>query len=61
VFNNRADANHRYTTTRGARPDGVARRHREGYGGDVVIMCAPLALSRRSDGAQSVTLTKRYR
>ena len=42
VFNNRPDANHRYTTDRGVRDlmvslGGTA----EGYGNDAVIMCAP--------------------
>jgi len=42
VFNNRADANHRYTTDRAVRDLMVSRGGTaEGYGGDVVIMCAP--------------------
>jgi hypothetical protein len=42
VFNNRADANHRYTTDRAVRDLMVSRGGTaEGYGEDVVIMCAP--------------------
>jgi hypothetical protein len=41
VFNNRADANHRYTTDRATRDQMVARGGvAEGYGDDAVIMCA---------------------
>ena len=42
VFDNRADANHRYTTDRAIRDQMVARGYiAEGYGDDAVIMCAP--------------------
>jgi len=42
VFDNRADANHRYTTDRAVRDQMVARGYiAEGYGDDAVIMCAP--------------------
>ena len=42
AFNNRADANHRYTTDRAVRDQMVARGYiAEGYGDDAVIMCAP--------------------
>jgi hypothetical protein len=42
VYDNRADANHRYTTSRAIRDDMVARGYiAEGYGDDAVIMCAP--------------------
>jgi hypothetical protein len=41
VFDNRADANHRYTTSRAIRDQMVARGYiAEGYGDDAVIMCA---------------------
>ena len=41
VFDNRADANHRYTTSRMIRDQMVARGYiAEGYGDDAVIMCA---------------------
>jgi hypothetical protein len=41
VFNNRADPNHRYTTSRAIRDQMVARGGTaEGYGDDAVIMCA---------------------
>jgi hypothetical protein len=41
VFNNRADPNHRYTTSRAIRDQMVARGGiAEGYGDDAVIMCA---------------------
>ena len=43
AFNNRADANHRYTTSRAIRDQMVARGYiAEGYGDDAVIMCAPV-------------------
>ena len=43
VFDNRADANHRYTTDRAIRDQMVARGYiAEGYGDDAVIMCAPM-------------------
>jgi hypothetical protein len=43
VFDNRADANHRYTTDRSVRDAMVARGYiAEGYGDDAVIMCAPM-------------------
>ena len=42
VFDNRADANHRYTTDRAVRDAMVMRGYiAEGYGNDAVIMCAP--------------------
>ena len=42
VFDNRADANHRYTTSRAIRDQMVAMGYiAEGYGDDAVIMCAP--------------------
>jgi hypothetical protein len=42
VFDNRADANHRYTTDRAVRDLMVSRGGTaEGYGDDAVIMCAP--------------------
>jgi len=42
VFNNRADPNHRYTTSRAIKDQMVARGGTaEGYGDDAVIMCAP--------------------
>ena len=42
AFNNRADANHRYTIDRAVRDQMVARGYiAEGYGDDAVIMCAP--------------------
>jgi uncharacterized protein DUF5648 len=42
VFNNRADGNHRYTTSRAVRDQMVALGGTaEGYGDDAVIMCAP--------------------
>jgi len=43
VFDNRADANHRYTTDRTIRDQMVMTRGyiEEGYGDDAVIMCAP--------------------
>ena len=41
VFDNRADANHRYTTSRAIRDQMVALGYiAEGYGDDAVIMCA---------------------
>jgi hypothetical protein len=41
VFDNRADANHRYTTSRTIRDQMVALGYiAEGYGDDAVIMCA---------------------
>jgi hypothetical protein len=43
VWNNRADTNHRYTTSRAIRDQMVAFGYvAEGYGPDAVIMCAPL-------------------
>jgi hypothetical protein len=43
VFNDRVDANHRYTTDRGVRDQMVARGWiAEGDGPDLVVMCAPL-------------------
>ena len=43
VFNNRIDANHRYTTDRSVRDQMVARGWMaEGDGPDLVVMCAPL-------------------
>jgi hypothetical protein len=43
VFNNRPDANHRYTTDRAVRDQMVARGWvAEGDGPDLVVMCAPL-------------------
>lgn len=43
VFNNRIDANHRYTTDRSVRDQMVARGWiAEGDGPDLVVMCAPL-------------------
>jgi hypothetical protein len=42
VFNNRADGNHRYTTSTMVRDQMVAAGGTaEGYGNDAVIMCAP--------------------
>jgi hypothetical protein len=42
VFNNKADANHRYTTDRAVRDQMVARGWiAEGEGADFVAMCAP--------------------
>jgi len=42
AFDNRADANHRYTTDRSIRDQMVAMGYiAEGYGDDAVIMCAP--------------------
>ena len=42
VFDNRVDANHRYTTDRAVRDAMVMRGYiAEGYGNDAVIMCAP--------------------
>jgi hypothetical protein len=42
VFTNRADANHRYTTSRATRDEMVARNWiAEGDGADTVTMCAP--------------------
>jgi hypothetical protein len=42
VWNNRADTNHRYTTSRAIRAQMVAKGYiAEGYGADAVIMCAP--------------------
>ena len=42
AFDNRADANHRYTTSRAIRDQMVAMGYiAEGYGDDAVIMCAP--------------------
>jgi hypothetical protein len=42
VFDNRVDANHRYTVDRATRDMMVARGYiAEGYGNDAVIMCAP--------------------
>lgn len=42
AFDNRLDANHRYTTSRAIRDQMVARGYiAEGYGDDAVIMCAP--------------------
>jgi len=42
AFDNRADANHRYTIDRAIRNQMVARGYiAEGYGDDAVIMCAP--------------------
>jgi hypothetical protein len=42
VFSNRADANHRYTTSRATRDQMVARGWiAEGDGPDTVVMCAP--------------------
>ncbi len=42
VFSNRADANHRYTTSRAVRDQMVAKGWlAEGDGPDVVVMCAP--------------------
>ena len=41
AFDNRPDANHRYTTSRDVRDQMVARGYiAEGYGNDAVIMCA---------------------
>lgn len=43
VYNNRADGNHRYTTSRVVRDQMVAAGGiAEGYGADQVIMCAPV-------------------
>lgn len=43
AFDNRADANHRYTTSRAIRDQMVAMGYiAEGYGDDAVIMCAPV-------------------
>jgi hypothetical protein len=43
AFNNRADANHRYTTSRDVRDQMVMMGYTaEGYGDDAVIMCAPM-------------------
>jgi hypothetical protein len=42
VFDNRADANHRYTTDRSVRDAMVAKGWiAEGDGPDAVVMCAP--------------------
>ena len=42
LFNNRPDANHRYTTSREVREQMIAQGWiSEGYGGDGVAMCAP--------------------
>ncbi len=42
VFSNRADANHRYTTSRAVRDQMVGKGWlAEGDGGDTVVMCAP--------------------
>jgi hypothetical protein len=42
LFNNRADANHRYTTDAGVKAAMIARGYiAEGYGPDATIMCAP--------------------
>jgi len=42
VFSNRADANHRYMTSRQLRDDMVAKGWvAEGDGPDLVVMCAP--------------------
>ncbi len=42
VWNQRADSNHRYTTDRTVRDAMVAKNYvAEGYGPDIVIMCAP--------------------
>jgi hypothetical protein len=41
VWNQRADSNHRYVTSRALRDQMVARGYvAEGYGPDAVIMCA---------------------
>ena len=41
VWNNRADSNHRYLTSRDLRDQMVYRGYiAEGYGPDAVIMCA---------------------
>ncbi|MFO1304146.1 MAG: M36 family metallopeptidase [Burkholderiales bacterium] len=43
VFSNRADANHRYTTSRATRDQMVAKGWvAEGDGADIVVMCAPV-------------------
>jgi hypothetical protein len=40
VWNNRADSNHRYTTSRAIRDEMVAKGYvAEGYGPDVVTLC----------------------
>ncbi len=42
VWNNRADSNHRYTTSRATRDQMIAKGYvAEGYGPDAVIMCSP--------------------
>ena len=42
VFSNRADANHRYTTSKAVRDQMVAKGWiAEGDGADIVVMCAP--------------------
>jgi hypothetical protein len=44
LFNNRVDANHRYTTDPAVKAAMVARGYvAEGYGPDAAIMCAPLS------------------
>ena len=44
LFNNRVDANHRYTTDPAIKAAMVARGYvAEGYGPDAAIMCAPLS------------------
>jgi hypothetical protein len=43
VFSNRADANHRYTTSRATRDLMVTKGWvAEGDGPDIVVMCAPV-------------------
>ena len=42
LYNNRADVNHRYTTSLSIRSDMIAKGYiREGYGPLGVVMCAP--------------------
>jgi hypothetical protein len=43
LWNQRIDSNHRYTTDRAIKAQMIAKGHvAEGYGGDVVNMCAPV-------------------
>jgi uncharacterized protein DUF5648 len=49
LWNRRADSNHRYTTSRAIKAQMIAKRYvAEGYGADVVVMCAPIRPAQRS-------------
>jgi hypothetical protein len=49
LWNRRSDSNHRYTTSRTIKAQMIAKGYvAEGYGSDVVDMCAPMRAPQRS-------------